>query len=81
MCVPSGALPFLTSNPLNAGVGNFRTPAPPPPPPSRVDPEVQAARERERRRALLLAGRSGTILTGAGGPGEANTGRKTLLGQ
>lgn len=61
-------------------------PAPPPPPPAKVptpvDEGVSKAREEEKRKALLAQGRQSTLLTGSQGlTSEAQTQRKTLLGQ
>lgn len=50
--------------------------------PKRVDASVQAARTDEKNQARVSSGRRGTILTGGLLKNEeANTGRKTLLGQ
>ena len=65
--------------------------APPPPPPTPVDmpappatvinPSVKAARRDEKKNAANLVGRKATILTGSKGDlTEANTTKKTLLG-
>lgn len=57
-------------------------PEKPEPPPKPADSEVQQARERSRRKSLAARGRSSTILTGPQGvTSQANTQRKTLLGQ
>ena len=64
-------------------------PVPPPPPPVQmpappatvIDPSVKAARKNEKKAAAQLAGRKSTILTGSKGDlTEANTTKKTLLG-
>jgi len=67
-----------------------RTPQPPPPPPAVelpaapatvIDPAVKNARKNEKKAAANLAGRKSTILTGSKGDlTEANTTKKTLLG-
>lgn len=61
-------------------------PPPPPPappePPTPVEPGVRKARKESRRRAALSEGRKSTILTSAQGlSSEAQTTKKTLLGQ
>lgn len=48
--------------------------------PSAVGDETMAAREAARRRQLAAAGLGGTMLTGAGGLGNASTAGKSLLG-
>jgi len=69
--------------------GNKSAPPPPPPaavalpaaPATAIDPSVKAARKNEKKAAAQLAGRKSTILTGSQGVlDEANTTKKTLLG-
>lgn len=55
--------------------------SPPDSAPTEVDSAILEARDNERRRRASAAGRSSTILTGAGGLSDpASTGQKTLLG-
>ena len=65
------------------GGGSKRAHIPPTPPPAptpvMVDEEVLQKQRAKRKQRLQAAGRSGTILT-AGGLGEPNVGRNTLLG-
>ena len=53
----------------------------PAPPPTVIDPAVKVARKNEKKAAAQLAGRKSTILTSSRGVlEEANTSKKTLLG-
>tara|TARA_R110000772_G_scaffold250226_1_gene364841 strand:- start:283 stop:450 length:168 start_codon:yes stop_codon:yes gene_type:complete len=53
----------------------------PAPPATQIDPAVKNARKNEKKAAANLAGRKSTILTGSKGDlTEANTTKKTLLG-
>ncbi len=74
-------------------MGGGSSPSPPPPPPPPPEPQVELkrpklmdegvrkAREEATKRRAAFA-RSGTLLTGAGGlSSDANTQKKTLLGQ
>lgn len=71
------------------GGPDIPAPATPPPPvtppesaPTKNDPAVKGAGEAERKRAALAQGRGSTILTGSRGiTSDANTAKKTLLGQ
>ena len=66
-------------------------PAPYVPPPVPAEPEtlqeeeaseVRQAVDKSKKAAALASGRQSTIITGSlGATGEANVGRKTLLGQ
>lgn len=56
--------------------------APAPPIPTDNTAEVEAARKAEAERIRKMKGRRSTILTGGQGVvGEAETGRKSLLGE
>jgi len=56
-------------------------PAAPEAPPTAQDADVVAARADENRRRLAAQGQGSTILTGSlGVQGQANTGKKTVLG-
>jgi len=57
-------------------------PVPPPPPeaPRAVDEAVMRARSDERRRASQATGYGSTLLSGLGGPAQAMTAGKSLLG-
>lgn len=68
---------------FGGGGGKKAAPPPPPPPPAptpvQVDEEILQKQRAKRRQRLQAAGRAGTILT-AGGLGDPNVGRNTLLG-
>ncbi len=70
------------------GFSSSRKSSPPPikpaPPPIPTDntAEVEARRKAERERIRKMRGRKATILTGGRGmSGDAETGRKSLLGE
>lgn len=73
---------FSSPKPAPAPAPVIVTPAAVPEVEAEDNAEMMAASEAERKRALLAKGRGSTLLTGSQGViDEANTKKKTLLGQ